>query len=86
MPPANALEEEAIAKSIDAQVEEITTRVMTAEHLVAIALKIGRAKDYARIEDFLKQKAINVNKLKAILSRHGLAGKWETFQREHHSR
>src|SRR5438128_9086274 len=53
LPPADALEEEALTQSIDAQVEEITTRVMTAEHLVAIALKTGRTKDYARIEDFL---------------------------------
>jgi hypothetical protein len=86
LPPADALEEEALVDAIDADVEDVPTRVMTAEYLVAIALKTGRAKDHARVEAFIRQKAVNLAKLKAVLSRHGLTGKWEAFQKQYPSR
>jgi hypothetical protein len=86
LPPASALEEEALEEAVDVEVDETPTRVMTAEHLVAIALKTGRAKDHARIVEFLKQKAVNLARMKALLSKHGLTGKWQTFQRQYPSR
>lgn len=86
LPPNGTLEEEALADAIDAGIEDVPTRIMTAEHLVAIALQTGRAKDHARIVEFLKQKAVNLKKLKAVLSKHGLTSKWEAFQRQYPSR
>lgn len=86
LPTADALEGGALEEAIDAEVEGTPTRVMTAEHLVAIALKTGRAKDHARIVAFLTQKAVNLKKLKEVLSKHGLKGKWEAFQRQYPSR
>lgn len=81
--PANALEQEALAEAIKADVEGVPTRVMTAEHLVAIALNTGRAKDFARILQFLEQEAVNRDKLNRILLKHGLAEKWEKFRRRY---
>jgi hypothetical protein len=52
---------------------------MTAEHLVAIALQTGRAKDYARILQFVESGTLKADRLDAILARHGLLAKWEQF-------
>jgi hypothetical protein len=79
--PANSLEQEALAEAIPIDVEGVPTRVMTAEHLVAIALNTGRAKDFTRIVQFLEQDAVNRDKLNGILSKHGLAGKWKKARR-----
>ncbi len=43
--PSNELEREAVAESVSTAVEGVTTWVMSAEHLVAITLFTGRAKD-----------------------------------------
>lgn len=83
LPPSNALEQEALAEAISADVEGVGTRVMTAEHLVAIALRTGRAKDYARILQFIEQDAVDRDKLESILKRHELLLKWEQFKRRH---
>ena len=56
---------------------------MTAEHLVAIALNIGRAKDFTRILQFLEQEAVSKDKLNLILLKHGLTEKWEKFRRRY---
>lgn len=86
LPPAGPLEEEALAEAVMVDIDGVKTWVMTAEHLVAIALKTGRAKDCARIVSFIKQKAVNKRKLAAVLSRHGLEGKWQAFQRKYPAR
>jgi hypothetical protein len=75
LPPAGPLEEEAMAQQVDG----VPVWVMTAEHLVAIALKTGRAKDYARILQFIEAGALNASLLESILDRHTLVDKWENF-------
>jgi len=80
MPPHNALEREALAEAVETDVEGVRTRVVTAEHLVAMALETGRAKDYARIVQFLEQDAVDKDKLNLTLLRHGLIPKWKKFE------
>lgn len=53
---------------------------MSSEHLVAIALRVGRSKDHTRILQFVEQGAINQPKLQEILERHSLLSKWERFR------
>ena len=48
--------------------------------LVAIALETGRAKDHARILQFLEQSAVDRQTLKDIVERHGLSAKWSQFE------
>jgi hypothetical protein len=79
LPPANALVEEVLAQAVATQIENVPTRVMTAEHLTAIALQTGRAKDFSRILQFVESGTLDVNKLDQILARHGLLAKWEEF-------
>ena len=47
-------------------------RVFTAEHLAAVALETGRAKDYARLLQFVEAKVIDEGRFQRILHRHGL--------------
>ena len=83
LPPSNDLEREAVADSVAATVEGVTTRVMSAEHLVAIALRTGRAKDHIRILQFVEQEAVDREKLRAILERHVLSSKWSQFEQKY---
>lgn len=80
LPPADALDEEALLEAIETSVEGVRTWVMSAEHLVAIALRTGRPRDQARILQFIEQSAFDRPRLQGILKRHGLASKWEQFQ------
>ena len=52
---------------------------MTAEHLTAIALKVGRPKDKIRVAQFIESGILDKNKLRQILERHGLLAKWKQF-------
>jgi hypothetical protein len=83
LPPSNELEREAVAESVSTTVEGVTTWVMSAEHLVAIALCTGRSKDHIRILQFIEQDAVDREKLQGILERHGLIPKWQQFERKY---
>lgn len=78
--PSNALEQEAVTKALYTDVEGAPTRVMSAEHLVAIALNAGRAKDDSRILQFFEQQAVDRKKLQDVVERHGLSAKWNQFE------
>ena len=78
--PASPLELEAVARATRAEVEETSTWVMRAEHLVAIALQTGRIKDYNRILQFLELKKPDPTRLRDILERHALIQKWQQFE------
>jgi hypothetical protein len=79
LPPGNPLDEEALAQALTTEVHGLDVRVMTAEHLVAIALRTGRAKDFSRILQFIESGVIQAEKLDQILTRHGLLEKWAQF-------
>lgn len=79
LPPSDALGEEALAQAVETEVEGVRTWVMLAEHLVAIALQTGRAKDSSRILQFVESGVLDAGKLDLILTRHGLLAKWEQF-------
>src|SRR5438094_367944 len=67
LPPANGLVQEALAQAVETDVEGAPTRVMTAEHLAAIALQTGRGKDMARILQFIESGTLDADKLDEIL-------------------
>lgn len=80
LPPSGPLVEEALVEAEETEVEGITTRVFSAEHLVAIALQTGRAKDRARILLFLEAGVLDRGRLAAILARFGLTARWADFE------
>jgi hypothetical protein len=81
LPTADALGEEAVAAAVEVEIKGTPTRVMTAEHLVAIALNLGRGKDHARVLQFVEAGVLNMARLQDILGRHGLTDKWTRFER-----
>ena len=83
IPPKDDLEREAVEESIPTSVDGINTWVMSAQHLVAIALRTGRTKDYIRILQFLEQDAVDKAKLYSVLEHHGLTAKWQQFERKY---
>jgi hypothetical protein len=82
LPPTGSLVEEALAQAVETNVEGTLARVFTAEHLAAIALQTGRAKDKARLLQFIESGALDAARLQAILERHGLADEWQKFERQ----
>ena len=62
------------------RVSSLRPRVMTAEHLMAIALHTGRAKDHARLVMFVEAGIADVDRLRDILSRHSLLDAWAKFE------
>jgi hypothetical protein len=82
LPPTSPLVEEAIAEAIQTDVDGEPAWVFTAEHLAAIALQTGRAKDKARLLQFIEAGALDVERLDAILKKHGLGEKWQRFERQ----
>jgi len=82
LPAGSALVQEALAKAVEKDVEGTPARVFTAEDLAAIALETGRAKDKARVLQFIEADVIDLDRLQEILTRHGLAGAWKQFERQ----
>jgi hypothetical protein len=80
LPVSNALEREAFLNAQDHSLDGVTVRVVQPEHLVAMMLRLARLKDFARIQMFLSQDAINSEVLDEVLQRHGLNGKWNEFR------
>jgi hypothetical protein len=76
LPVFNPLTEEAVEKAQTILYARMRTRVMRAEHLVAIMLDTGRPKDFLRISMFLEQGAVDMRRLNAVLRRHQLMNKW----------
>jgi hypothetical protein len=85
VPPGTPLVEEALAEAVERDVNGVATRVFTAEHLAAISLQVGRARDHDRVSRFLEQDALDIARFEAILTRHDLLEKWREFQQRYSS-
>ncbi|MGA7341224.1 MAG: hypothetical protein WBE72_10640 [Terracidiphilus sp.] len=70
---ANALIAEAIREAADTDYDGVATRVFTPEHLCAIALQVGRGKDYARVMLFLDGNEVDLDALSVLAARFGLS-------------
>ncbi len=57
----------------------VTARVLTAVHVMATALAIGRPKDQIRLNQFIEAGAFDALILREMLQRHGLQAKWLRF-------
>jgi hypothetical protein len=79
LPAYNALLEEALREARDTSYENVPTRVVGAEHLIAICLQTGRDKDRERVRVFREQAELDMSFLAGVLQRHGLEGKWRQW-------
>ena len=80
LPPTGPLVEEALAHAQEVSLDDETTFVFTAEHLAAIALQTGRAKDKARLAQFVEARVLDTGRFTEILARHGLTEKWQRIE------
>ena len=79
LPAYNALIEEALAQAREIDYEGVPARVVRAEHLIAICLQTGRAKDRARVAMLREQAKLDLNFLADVLKRHQLEDKWKLW-------
>ncbi|MGB7622712.1 MAG: hypothetical protein WBN92_10225 [Terriglobia bacterium] len=82
LPATGPLVEEALADAVTVDVEGTPAWVFTAEHLAAIALQVGRAKDKARLLQFIEAGALDIHRFQAIIKRHALVDRWWQFERQ----
>jgi hypothetical protein len=85
LPAYNSLVEEALNHAQDTTYEDVTTRVLRSEHLVAIALQTGRSKDRERVRILREQASLDMDLLADILKRHQLEEKWKQWTEQHQS-
>lgn len=81
LPPGTPLLDEALAQAREVPYEDVTTRVFGPEHLVAVAVQAGRAKDRQRAQMFLDAGVLDRKRLDEILSRHGLMERFSQWTR-----
>ena len=79
LPPAASLEEEALDKAISVSFKETPTSIFSAEHLAAIMLRVGRNKDYIRLESMLAYDKFDKSAFMEIVKRHNLQEKWADY-------
>jgi len=79
LPAYNSLVEEALNQAQDATYENLPTRVLRSEYLVAIALQTGRSKDRERVRILREQAKLDTKLLADILRRHKLKEKWKQW-------
>src|SRR5207245_8640403 len=82
LPASTPLLQEALREAVKKNVEGMPARAFTAEHLAAIALQTGRAKDKARLLQFIEEGALDTKRFQAILARQNLLDAWAKFERQ----
>lgn len=82
LPADKSLLKEALAQSVEKQVDGVRVQVFTVEHLAAIAFDLGRSKDKVRLFRFLESKDFKESRYSEILARHNLLDRWITFKKQ----
>lgn len=83
IPAYNELVEEAMGEAIEIKYKRVKTRIVRAEHLLAIMLQTYRPKDRERMLLLLDEAQIDMPYLENVLKRHGLQEKWSKFRRRY---
>ncbi len=81
LPASGALLEEALREAYNKRYEDTPTRVMRPEHLIAIALQTGRAKDKARVCLLMEQARMDNDYLRSVLERYKLEKEFAKWTR-----
>ena len=81
LPAGTPLLDEALAQAREVPYADVQTRVFSPEHLVAVAVQAGRAKDRQRVQMFLDAGVLDRARLDDVLKRHGLLEKFTRWTR-----
>jgi hypothetical protein len=82
LPADDPLLREALDQSVERDLDGVPVRIFTAEHLAAVAFKLGRPKDRLRLIQFLEAHALEESRFSTILERHDLLDRWVRFKRQ----
>lgn len=82
-PVYDKLSKEAVEHARKTRFKGVNTKVLSAEHLLAIMLQVFRSKDKERIIMLLDQAKIDKRRLNGILRRHDLTKKYKQFIKLH---
>jgi hypothetical protein len=80
IPAFSPLTHEAMEQAESADFEGEAFRVVRADHLAAIALSVGRAKDFARVLALLESGGVSRDAIRSLAARHDLAEAWQRFE------
>lgn len=76
LPAFNPLVTEAVADALEKPLGRAMARVCRPEHLMAILVQTGRAKDRARFQMFLEEAGFDRTRLDDLVDRFGLRERW----------
>jgi hypothetical protein len=79
IPVYNALTEQALTDAQNTTYENVPTRILRSEYLVAIALQTGRSKDRERVRILREQAKLDMSLVAEILKRYDLKEKWKQW-------
>lgn len=80
IPAYNELVREAVEQAVERPFKNVPVRVLRLEHLLAIMVQTGRAKDRARASQVMEETKPDEAMLSATLARHGLLAKWQRWR------
>jgi hypothetical protein len=80
VPVFSGLTREAVEQAEEAELEDVTVRVVTAAHLAVIALSVGRHKDHLRVLSLLDAGSVARQEVARLADRHGLTERWQRFE------
>ncbi len=83
LPAFNPLIEAAVLHAPMQTFESIQVPVISADYLAAIALQLGRAKDYQRVDALIAAGACSMQTLNALIATHNLQDRWESYVQRH---
>lgn len=84
IPTATELEKEAVQKAISIKYKNVDVKILRAEYLIAIFLKVSRPKDREKLIKLLDQAKIDKTFLGDILARHNLDKKFDDFMQRYY--
>jgi hypothetical protein len=74
------LYQQAVEHARTVKIDTLDARIMGPEYLAAIALATGRAKDFVRVEEFVRRGKVDMSLLKGLIERFGLRAQWKSFE------
>lgn len=82
IPAFDELSLDAMEQADQADIDGLNVRVVRADYLAVMALKVGRSKDKLRVLALLESEAITTDDIAKLVEKYSLKDKWTTFQEQ----
>ena len=82
IPAFDDLSADAMECAEQADIDGLPVRVVRADYLAVMALKVGRSKDKLRVLALLESEAITTDDIAKLVEKYSLKDKWITFQEQ----